>query len=86
MEAPTTLDGALERIQQMVEEIERKEAEIKRLKTSSARKIKVLNKYKEENEKRIEREGLKEEVKRGYYRIKKKRRTQGREYGGRNGR
>ncbi len=64
MEAPTMLDGALERIKQMMEEIDRKEAEIKRLKTSSAGKIKVLNKYNEENEKRIKREGLKEEVKR----------------------
>ncbi len=55
MGAPTTLDGALERIKQMMEEIDRKEPEIKRLKTSSTGKIKVLNKYKEENEKRIER-------------------------------
>ena len=50
MEAPKDLSEALERIQLLVKEVDRKEEEIKRLKTNGG-KLKELVRYREENEK-----------------------------------
>ncbi len=63
MEAPTDLPAALVRIELILKEVDRKEEETKRLRTNGG-KMKELVRYREENEKRIEREKLKEEVKR----------------------
>ncbi len=66
LEAPTDLTTALERIKLLVEEVQRKEKEIKKLQKANGgtiKAIKELKSYKEENEKKLEREKLKEDIK-----------------------